>query len=100
MATIGNRKIEQMTDRFLSLEGVHKFRDCGGYAVAGGGRLRRGVLWRSGQHHGATDSDLDRIAGLGLASVFDLRTPKERETHPCRRPSGFEAELFYCENPV
>lgn len=101
MATIGNRKIELMTtDRVLALEGVHNFRDCGGYAVAGGGRLRRGLLWRSGQHHGATDSDLEAIADLGLGSVFDLRTPKEREAHPCRRPQDFEAAVFYCEDPV
>ena len=41
-------------DRVLPLEGVHNFRDYGGYAVGGGGRLRRGLLWRSGQHHDAT----------------------------------------------
>ena len=52
---------------------------------------RRGVLWRSGQHHGATDADLPRIAALGLASVFDLRSGKERTVHPCRRPEGFTA---------
>lgn len=100
MATIGNRKIEFMDDRVLVLEGVHNFRDSGGYPVSGGGRLRRGVIWRSGQHHGATDSDLEKIAALRLASVFDLRTSKERETHPCRRPPQFRAEVFYCEDPV
>lgn len=89
-----------MTDRVLALEGVHNFRDCGGYAVAGGGRLRRGVLWRSGQHHGATDADIERIAALGLASVFDLRTSRERELYPCRRPRPFEAQMFYCDDPV
>ena len=78
-------------DRVLALEGVHNFRDYGGYAVPGGGRIRRGVLWRSGQHHGATDADLPRIAALGLASVFDLRSGKERTVHPCRRPEGFAA---------
>ncbi|MCJ2177677.1 tyrosine-protein phosphatase [Novosphingobium album (ex Hu et al. 2023)] len=85
-----------MTERVLPLQGVHNFRDCGGYAVSGGGRLRRGVLWRSGQHHGATDADLAAIAGLGLDSVFDLRSSKERASHPCRRPQGFGAEVFLC----
>lgn len=89
-----------MTDRVLALEGVHNFRDCGGYAVSGGGRLRRGVLWRSGQHHGATDSDLEAIAGLGFASVFDLRTSKERDIYPCRRPHGFAGNVFCCDDPV
>lgn len=84
----------------LSLEGVHNFRDFGGYAVAGGGRLRRGLLWRSGQHHGATQADLAKIAALKLASVFDLRSLKERTAHPCRRPKGFDAEIFTIAEPT
>jgi len=88
-----------VNDRVLSLEGVHNFRDAGGYAVSGGGRMRRGAVWRSGQHHGASDADLERIAGLGLSSVFDLRTSKERETHPCRRPQGFAAKVFFAPDP-
>jgi protein tyrosine/serine phosphatase len=87
------------SDRVLDLEGVHNFRDHGGYAVAGGGRLKRGVLWRSGQHHGATDEDLRKIAALGLATVFDLRGSKERTTHPCRRPAGFAAAVHFPEEP-
>lgn len=86
-------------DRVLALDGVHNFRDYGGYSVAGGGRLRRGLLWRSGQHHGASESDLVRIAALDLASVFDLRSSKERTTHPCRRPEGFAAAVVFGEDP-
>lgn len=84
--------------RVLPLQGVHNFRDYGGYAVAGGGRLKRGVLWRSGQHHGATDADLAAIAGLGLAVVYDLRSPPERERHPCRRPAGFAAAIHLADD--
>ncbi len=47
-------------DRVLRLEGVHNFRDYGGYATPGG-RLKSGLLFRSAQHHGATDADLVRI---------------------------------------
>ena len=82
-----------VADRVLLLEGVHNFRDYGGYRVAGGGRLGRGLLWRSGQHYGATEADLARIAALGIATVYDLRTDRERETHPCRRPLGFAATI-------
>ncbi|MDE8653549.1 tyrosine-protein phosphatase [Novosphingobium album (ex Liu et al. 2023)] len=88
------------SDRAWLLQGVHNFRDYGGYAVSGGGRLRRGVLWRSGQHHEATDGDLERIAALGLASVFDLRTSKERASHPCRRPAGFAARIHHADDPT
>lgn len=87
-------------DRVLNLEGVHNFRDYGGYPVSGGGRLRRGLLWRSGQHHRATDSDLDAIAGLGLASVFDLRSSQERSNEPCRRPQGFSAAIHLSDDPA
>jgi len=86
--------------RVLPLEGVHNFRDFGGYAVAGGGRLKRGLLWRSGQHHGASQDDLTQISGLGLADVFDLRSSKERETHPCLRPQDFAARIFLSDDPV
>lgn len=87
-----------ITDRTLELEGVHNFRDYGGYVVSGGGRLRSAHLWRSGQHHGATETDLVRIAALDLAMVFDLRSSVERTKHPCRRPEGFGAVIHYAED--
>lgn len=87
-------------DRVLRFEGVHNFRDYGGYTVAGGGRLKRGMLWRSGQHHGATDADIERIAALGLATVFDLRTEIERTMHPCRRPDDFAGPVHTPEYPA
>lgn len=86
-------------DRVLALEGIHNFRDFGGYAVAGGGRLKRGKLWRSGQHFGATDADLAKIGALGLSVVYDLRSNKERSLHPCRRPQGFAATIHHSEDP-
>lgn len=85
--------------RVLTFEGIHNFRDYGGYAVSGGGRLRRGMLWRSGQHHEASDADLQRLTRLGLLSVFDLRSDSERESHPCRRPSKFAAQMFLAREP-
>lgn len=86
--------------RVLPLEGVHNFRDFGGYPVSGGGRLKRGLLWRSGQHHGASDADLAKIAALGLADVFDLRSSMERASHPCRRPAGFAAQVYLSDDPT
>ena len=88
------------SDRVLELEGVHNFRDFGGYPVAGGGRLKRELLWRSGQHHGASDADLMKIAKLGLANIFDLRSSKEREIHPCRRPPGSAAIVHVGGDPA
>lgn len=86
-------------DRVMTLKGVHNFRDAGGYSLPSGGRIRRRTIWRSGQHHGASDADLERIATLKLASVFDLRTSKERTVHPCRRPPGFAARIVVAADP-
>lgn len=83
-------------ERVLELEGVHNFRDYGGYGVAGGGRLRQGLLWRSGQHYGASDGDLAKIESLALETVIDLRGNSERMNCPSPRPEGCKADvLFY-----
>ncbi|OZA93723.1 tyrosine-protein phosphatase [Altererythrobacter sp. H2] len=82
-------------NRVLPLEGVHNFRDYGGYPLAGGGRLKRGVLWRSGQHVDATEADLAALDRLALAHVIDFRGASERSHAPCRRPEGFAAEVHF-----
>lgn len=84
-------------DRVLTLEGINNFRDYGDYPVAGGGRVKRGALWRSGQHVGASDNDLVAVAALGIATVTDLRGDSERELNPCRRHEGFAAEVLKCD---
>ncbi|MEZ5737497.1 MAG: tyrosine-protein phosphatase [Novosphingobium sp.] len=85
-----------LDDRILPLSGVNNFRDYGGYPVAGGGRVRRGTLWRSGQHVAASDEDLDAIATLDLATVIDLRGDSERLNNPCRRHADFSAQVLTC----
>jgi protein tyrosine/serine phosphatase len=81
-------------DRVLPLDSVYNFRDYGGYAVAGGGRVRTGALWRSAQHATASDADLTTIDALGLATVVDLRGGTERAANPCRRGPGFAAQVW------
>lgn len=83
-----------MSERVLALEGVHNFRDYGGYTARNGARVKRGLLWRSAQHGDASVADLDAIHALGIATVIDLRGPSEREAKPCRRHSGFSAQVF------
>lgn len=81
--------------RVIPLSGVHNFRDYGGYALPGGGRLKTGILWRSAQHEAATDEDLARIDAIGLGNVIDLRGDDERELHPCRRSSRFAGNILF-----
>jgi protein tyrosine/serine phosphatase/8-oxo-dGTP pyrophosphatase MutT (NUDIX family) len=69
--------------RRLPLEKVENFRDVGGYA-ARYGETSFGVLYRSASLSDATSGDLDKIAGLGIKTILDLRDPKAKETTPDR----------------
>lgn len=80
--------------RVLPTTGILNLRDHGGYAVVGGGRVRTGLLYRSGQHLHATPEDLDIVAGLDLSAMIDLRGLKERARSPCPRPARFSAEMI------
>jgi len=78
----------------VATTGIHNFRDYGGYAVAGGGRLVEGRLYRSGEHTKATQNDLDILRALGRNAVIDLRGKSERAKAPCRRHEGFSGVVI------
>lgn len=82
-------------DRSIPTRNIHNFRDYGGYSVAQGGRVRRGLLYRSGHHADASSEDLDEVSRLALARVIDLRGNGERDKHACRRPEGFGGQVVY-----
>jgi len=81
-------------ERVLPTTGIHNFRDYGGYAVTGGGRVKTGKLYRSAQHRDATAADLERVGQLGLGVVVDLRGARERLADPCPRPANFSAQVI------
>ena len=83
-----------MENRVLKLDGVHNFRDYGGYAGAGGAKVKTGLLWRSAQHGEASDADLNAIQSLGITTIIDLRGPSEREAKPCLRHPEFAAQVL------
>jgi protein-tyrosine phosphatase len=68
--------------RILQLDAVNNFRDFGGWRTDGGGRVATGRLFRSAHHARATAADVDRIAGLGIATVADLRHVSEQKAQP------------------
>ncbi|GGN28287.1 GNAT family N-acetyltransferase [Streptomyces fuscichromogenes] len=68
-------------DRHISFDGLHNFRDLGGYRTADGRRIRPGLLYRAdslGKLRAATP-DWDRFLSLGIRTVIDLRHPWEAE---------------------
>ncbi len=80
---------------FYATDGIHNFRDYGGYPTRGGGRVVSGLLYRSGQHVEASEADLKTFADLGIRTVIDLRGNAERERHPCRRPELWDGEVVF-----
>lgn len=84
----------EIPPRVLKLTGIHNFRDYGGYRT-GMGRVKRGLLFRSGQHCDADESDLQAIAALSLRYVIDMRGNSERAKYPSRRPGNFDGEIVF-----
>jgi protein-tyrosine phosphatase len=67
---------------------VPNTRDLGGYPTRDGGRVRTGLVYRSGGLNRLTDGDAERLVALGIRTVFDLRTEPERTQAPDRIPPG------------
>ncbi len=74
----------------VPLEGASNLRDLGGWQVADGRRVRRGIVFRSATLAQLTAADVDTIAALGLRTVCDLRGVEEAAHRPSRLPAGAE----------
>ncbi len=83
-----------MTGRIHRFEALENFRDYGDYGTAAGRRLARGRLFRSAHQARVSEADLERLAGLGIATVVDLRRPGERREQPSRRPRGWAGQVI------
>ena len=81
-------------DPFLPTDGIHNLRDYGGYNAADGARVKKGLLFRSGQHMEASDADLERLQSLDIRTIIDLRGESERAGFPCRRHDQFDAHVI------
>lgn len=71
-------------------------RDLGGIRAAGGRRIVRNRLIRSGELSQATDADLLKLSEIGLKTVIDLRSPAELEMKRDILPDG----VLYVHCPV
>ncbi len=64
--------------RRVPLQGSANFRDIGGYPTSDGGRVRRGVVFRSGSLDELSEDDVPVLRSLGVCAVADLRREPER----------------------
>lgn len=71
-------EIAVAAERVIALEGVSNFRDMGGYVTEDQRMVKWGKLYRSANLSQATAQDIEKIASLQLAWIFDLRTLEER----------------------
>jgi protein-tyrosine phosphatase len=63
----------------VTLEGCFNFRDLGGYETVDDRSVRWRRLFRADGPHALTASDATTLAGLGIATIIDLRTVDESE---------------------
>lgn len=66
----------------LHLTGGCNFRDLGGYTAAGGRKVRRGLVYRSGVLTYLTAADHRVVAPLGIRTIVDLRREDEIAAEP------------------
>ncbi len=76
------------------MHSIHNFRDFGGYATQNGTRLKKGLLYRSGDLSKATPADLERLSALGIKTICDLRSEHERLVEPDRFPDVEPVTFF------
>jgi len=74
---VGCGKQQQAFNRSVALEGQGNFRDIGAYETADGKMVRTGILYRSGELHSLTDSDVQKLEDLGIKTVVSFLTPPE-----------------------
>jgi protein-tyrosine phosphatase len=72
----------------IALDGASNLRDLGGWQVADGRHVRRGVVFRSATLAHLTAQDVATVAALGLRTVCDLRGEAEAAHRPSRLPQG------------
>jgi protein-tyrosine phosphatase len=76
-----------VAERQIPLDGLYNLRDIGGYAVASGGYVRWGSVFRSDHLADLTDDDLAVLQALGVRTIIDLRGPHELAAQPSPVPA-------------
>jgi hypothetical protein len=62
---------------FVSVPGIHNFRDLGGYTVSPGFSVRRKVIYRCGEPSKVTQDGIEMLKSLGITHMYDLRSKVE-----------------------
>ena len=82
--------IQALPGQSLGIASVPNLRDMGGYQTRDGKTVASGLVYRSNQLSGISESDMKAMAALNLKVDYDLRTAEEREKRPDELPPGVE----------
>lgn len=69
-------------ERSLNLKNAPNARDTGGYPAMDGMIMGRKLLYRSGKLSDITETECDVIRLVGIKTIIDLRSDKERQSAP------------------
>ena len=71
------------TERRITFEGISNCRELGGLPAAGGRRIRKGLLLRTGNLYAATEADKKELCSRWhLSLIVDLRTSNGQRRRP------------------
>lgn len=79
--------------RLLNFEGIHNFRDLGGYPTDDGRQVRWGALYRGATLAHASAADLEGLQRLQLRTLVDFRSQQEKDEEPNRLPEPLAFEV-------
>lgn len=68
--------------QLIELATLPNLRDIGGWPTADGRVVRHGMVFRSTALHSLSDDDGAALRALGITTIYDLRTAKERTEAP------------------
>ena len=77
----------------IEVTGSRNLRDIGGYRTMDGREVKKGLLYRSDHLSKVTKRDIERVAALGVKTVYDLRGEEERKSSPERLPEIVSMEV-------
>lgn len=85
-----NYHYEIVAERLIPLEGVHHFRDIGGYRSEDGRRVKWNMFYRADKLSGLTDNDIRYIKNMGIRTILDLRSKVEIKVSPDPKIKGIK----------
>lgn len=68
--------------RHIKFDGIHNFRDLGGYQSRDGRTVKWGNIYRSGQLFSPSQNDITKIYELQIKTIMDFRSHDEIKERP------------------